>query len=35
VRRCSCIVPPDCRFLLRSCRFRVCLRGAALMDFVY
>jgi hypothetical protein len=35
VHRCSCVVPPDCRFLLRSYRFRVCLRGAALMDFVY
>jgi hypothetical protein len=35
VRRCSCIVPPDCCFLLRSCHFCVYLRGAALMDFVY
>jgi hypothetical protein len=34
VRWCSCVVLPDCRFLLRSCRFRVCLCGAALMDFI-
>jgi hypothetical protein len=35
VRRCSCVVPPDCCFLLRPCRFCVCLRGAALVNFVY